>query len=34
VRHPGAEPEQMLTPSEITDALLGGIRTRPTGQEA
>ena len=29
-RHPGADEQQMLTPDEIADALLGGIRTRPT----
>ena len=28
-RHPGADPEEMLSPEEITDALLEGIRDRP-----
>ncbi len=29
VRHPGADEEHQLTPDEIADALLDGIRTRP-----
>lgn len=33
VRHPGADQEHMLTPDEIADALLDGIRSRPTGME-
>jgi AcrR family transcriptional regulator len=30
VRHPGAEPDQMLTPAEIADVLLDGVRGRRT----
>jgi AcrR family transcriptional regulator len=30
-RHPGSDPEQRLTPDQVTDALLDGIRIHPKG---
>jgi hypothetical protein len=33
VRHPGADSEQMLTPDEIADTLLDGIRRGTSGGE-
>jgi AcrR family transcriptional regulator len=30
-RHPGADPAQRLTPDQVADALLDGIRTHPKG---
>ena len=32
-RHPGAEHDQMLTPDQITVALLDGIRSRPAAEK-
>jgi AcrR family transcriptional regulator len=32
-RHPGAEHDQMLTPDQITAALLDGIRSRPAAEK-